>query len=377
MNKLRRAYRGEQDVDFPTWSKRTLVVSMVLMVISIALLAFNGLNLGLDFEGGSSWSVPSQDFERADAEAVLADFPDATGAEFQEATTTDGQRILRISGQVEDVNEGSAVADALAEAAGLEPGDVAVTTIGPSWGADITRQAVQSLIWFVILITVYLAWRLEARMAFAALVSVIHDLILTLGFYALLQIEVSPATVIAFLTILGYSLYDTVVIFDRLQDGERRHSKSGNYTFSMIERRTLNQSLMRCVNTSITTILPILSMWLVGGYLFDQPLLADFSLALVIGLGLGVYSSLYVASPIFLILKERDQRYVEIRTRLEQRGVDVSDTRWPESRPTVAAAASSASTVGAPAVERSGDAPPLSVNIGGHPPRPRKSRPKR
>lgn len=371
MSRLMRAYRGENDVDFPKWSKRALAVSMVLMVVAVGSLFVNGLALSLEFEGGSTWAVQSEDFDEADARAVLGEFDAADGAKVQEATTTDGIRILRITAQVDDVNTGSEVADALAEAAGLEVGEVTVTTVGPSWGADITRQAVQSLIWFTVLVAAYLAWRLEPKMALSAMLAILHDVVLTVGIYSLFQWEVTPATVIAFLTILGFSLYDTVVVFDRIKDGEHRYGRTGQYTYTMIMRRSLNQSLMRCVNTSITTLLPIFSMFFVGGILLDQPLLMDFSLALIIGLLLGSYSSLYIASPIEMLLKEREQRWAEIRKRLVNKGVDITDTRWHDPKTPVATIAGGGA---AAPVLRGGDAPPLSVNVGGHPPRPRKSR---
>lgn len=382
MSRFSNAYRNKNDVDFPTWSRRTLVVSLLLVAVSGIALVTQGLSLSIDFEGGSAWTVPADGFDRADAEAVLDQFESAEGARFQQATTADGDQILRISGQVDDIALGAEVGEALAAAAGLEPGDVEVTTIGPSWGADITRQALQSLIWFIVLIGAYLAWRLEPKMALAALAAVVHDLTLTVGFYAIFQIEVTPATVIAFLTILGYSLYDTVVVFDRLRDGVIRYGKTGHYTYSTIMRRTLNLTLMRCVNTSITTILPILSMLVVGGLLLDQPLLRDFSVALIIGLLLGVYSSLFVASPIVAMLKEREPRWVDVRDRLKQRGNDVSDTRWversntPVPGGTTAAMASRVQPTDGDA-QTVGDAPPLSTTIGGHPPRPRKRRAKR
>lgn len=371
MSKLSRAYHGENDVDFPKWWKICLIGSAILVVVSIASIATRGLSLSLEFEGGSTWAVESQDFDRDQALEVLDEFDAGEGAKFQAATTAEGTRVLRITSEVDDVNTGSKVANALAEAAGLEPGDVTVSTIGPSWGDDITNAALKSLIWFSVLVAAYLAWRLEARMAVAAMVAVLHDVVITVGLYSIFGWEVTPATVIAFLTILGFSLYDTVVVFDRMQDGMSRFGRSGQYTYTMIARRTLNQSLMRCINTSVTTLLPIFSMLIVGGYLLDQPLLVDFSRALIIGLVLGVYSSLYVASPIEVAMKEREKRWAEIRTRLVNKGVDVSDTRWHDPSTTVAATAApsaSASTV------RPGDAPPLSVNIGGHPPRPRKSR---
>jgi preprotein translocase subunit SecF len=384
MSALSRAYRNNNDFDFPKWSKRMLVVSTVVVVISVVSLATQWLSLSMDFEGGSRWDVPAEEFSSSEAGEVLAD-NGVTAARYQEVTLADGSRVLRISSDLQDIDEAAAIAAELSSEAGLAAGEVSVTTIGPSWGDDITRQAAMSLVWFLVLIAAYMAWRLEPKMAVGALAAVLHDIVITVGIYSIFQIEVTPATVIAFLTILGYSLYDTVVVFDRLHDGLQRFTRTGQFTFAAIMRRTLNQSLMRCINTSITTILPIGSMLFVGGLVFGQPLLSDFSLALVIGLLLGIYSSLFVAAPVTMLLKEREPRYREIRERLIAKGVDVDDTRWRDPRAYTAAvtgvgSGGAATPVGATAVSgtpRPGSAPALGVTIGGHPPRPRKSRPKR
>jgi len=381
MNAIRRAYRGENDFDFPKWSKRALVVSLVLVIISVVSLVSQGLNLSLDFEGGSAWAVPSADFTTEQAREVLSDFDNTDDARFQEATTAEGDRVLRITSGVENIDDATQVAGALAQAAGVEPGDVTTTTIGPSWGADITRQATRSLILFTIIVTAYLAWRLEPKMALGAMAAVVHDLVLTVGFYSVTQIEVTPATVIAFLTILGYSLYDTVIVFDRVKESVGRNARTGQNTYSAIMRRSLNEVLMRSINTSLTTVLPVFSMLVVGGFIFDEPLLSDFSVALGIGLILGVYSSMFVAAPVTTLLKEREPRFKDIRARMEQRGLDPDDTRW-RAAPGAAAASGgrpAATATGAPAsgARSTATAPPLSVNVGGHPPRPRKSRPKR
>ena len=385
MNAIRRAYRGENDFDFPKWSMRALLVSLVLVVVSAISIFTQGLNLSLDFEGGSAWAVPAESFTTAEAREVLAGFEGTEGARFQEATTAEGEQVLRITSGVEDIDQATEVADALAEAAGVEPGDVTTTTIGPSWGDDITRQATRSLILFTIIVTAYLAWRLEPKMALGAMAAVVHDLVLTVGFYSLTRIEVTPATVIAFLTILGYSLYDTVIVFDRAKESVARNARTGQNTYSAIMRRSLNEVLMRSFNSSLTTVLPVLSMLVVGGFLFDEPLLSDFSVALGIGLVLGVYSSMFVAAPVTTLLKEREPRFKEIRTRMQQRGLDPDDTRW-RAAPGSAAARSGPAPAAAPAAgagpatsgaRKPGSAPPLGVNVGGHPPRPRKSRPKR
>ena len=195
MSRLSRAYHGENDFDFPRWSRMLLAVSAALLVASVVSLFTRGMELSLEFEGGSTWAVESREFDVDEATAVLAEFDAAEGAKFQAAETADGVRVLRITSQTDDVETGSRVADALAEAAGLEQGSVTVTTIGPSWGDDITRQALQSLIWFTVLVAAYLAWRLEPKMALSAMAAVLHDVVITVGIYSIFGWEVTPATV--------------------------------------------------------------------------------------------------------------------------------------------------------------------------------------
>jgi preprotein translocase subunit SecF len=353
-----------------------------------------GLNLSIDFEGGSVWEVPGGSLTIDEAEEVMAEFGPDAGDKYQEAETVEGERVLRIQGRVDSVAEATEVATALAEAAGIDSGEVNLNTVGPSWGDDITRQARNSLIVFMVLVAAYITWRLEARMAVAAMVAVVHDILLTVGVYALLQLEITPATVISFLTILGFSLYDTIVVYDRVQENAERIGRTGQYTYTAIMRRSLNQVLMRSLNTTIITVLPILAMLVVGRYVFGQQTLLDFSLALLIGLISGTYSSVFVASPLTIALKERESRWREIRTRLVNRGVDVSDTAWHGLRTAGTAGASMARPPAPRSTEagerdsepastgtRSGDeAPAASVpdaaafTATGHPPRPRKKR---
>lgn len=384
MGTFKRLYRGTNDFDFPKGFRRAGVLSAILVVVSIVSLFTRGVVLSIDFEGGSVWEVPSPDFTVEEAQDVLA-AADAGGAEkYQEAESVEGDRVLRISGQVDSVQEGTDIAVQLADAAGVDAGEVTVNTVGPSWGEDITRQARTSLIVFMVLIAIYITWRLEARMAVAALVAVVHDILLTVGVYSLLQITITPATVISFLTILGFSLYDTIVVYDRVQENADRLGRTGRYTYTAIMRRSLNQVLMRSINTTITTVLPIISMLVVGKYLFGQQTLGDFSLALLIGLISGTYSSLFVAAPLTVALKEREARWKEVRSRLVNRGVDPADTSWHgigvEARASVAAAAAPAAAAPAagdtPAARPAGgDGPRLSP--GGHPPRPRKKKRRR
>jgi preprotein translocase subunit SecF len=406
MGTLSDLYRGRNDFDFPRLWLRVGIVSSILVLISLVSFFTRGLNLSIDFEGGSVWEIPAQHFTEGQARAALAPYGADAMEQFQEAKTAEGGRIVRVSGRVNSVADGAKAADALAKAAGLKSGDVKVNTVGPSWGADITAQARLSLIVFMVLIAAYISWRLEYRMAVAAILAVIHDIILTVGVYSVFQIEVTPATVISFLTILGFSLYDTIVVYDRVQENGTRLSRTGQYTYTSIMRHSLNQVFMRSLNTTMVTILPVLSMLIVGQVIFGQSTLGDFSLALLIGLVSGTYSSLFVAPPLTVWLKEREPRWRQIRERLVARGVDVSDTTWhgiagpaaastgtrTTSRParrTAAAGATSSGGGTAVAVDdgldagdaADGDADAATVGaakpvnaFGGHPPRPRKKK---
>lgn len=380
MGVLSRVYRGDNDFDFPRSWRPLGILSLVLVIISVVSLLTQGLKLSIDFEGGSVWEVPSKTLTIAQAESVLAPFGAGAAERFQEATTAQGARVLRVSGRVSDIDSSTQIAQALAKEAGIDVGDVAVTTVGPSWGQDITRTARNSLVIFMVLVALYIAWRLETRMAIAGMIAVLHDILVTVGFYSVFQIEVSPATVIAFLTILGFSLYDTIVVYDRMQENAARLTRTNEYTYTGIARRSLNQVLMRSVNTTVVTLLPVLSLLIVGQVLLGEPTLGDFSLALLVGLAVGAYSSLCIAAPLTTWLKEREPRYVEIRERMKSKGLDPDDSSWHGVRAapltTTRRSGPASTATGAPA-RASGAAPALGVNVGGHPPRPRKSRPKR
>ena len=208
----------------------------------------------------------------------------------------------------------------LAELAEVEVGQVSVNDVGPSWGKAVTNKARTALIVFFVVIAVYISLRFEPKMTVAALAAVVHDILVTVGVYSLSRFEVTPATVVAFLTILGYSLYDTVVVFDKMQENSRGLTSSGRMTYSDIVNLSMNQVLMRSLNTSLVAILPILSVLLIGAGVLGATSLKDFGLALLIGLLTGAYSSIFVASPILAMLKEREPRYRNIRQRVAAKG---------------------------------------------------------
>jgi preprotein translocase subunit SecF len=298
---LRTLYRNETAIDFrPIW-RRSVVVSLALAVATLLLLVLQGLNLSIDFEGGGVWQVPVADG------VTVADGREAsslTDARVQLVEDPDGGNFVRVQAGIEAIGRSPEVIAGLAELGGVSVDEVSVSTVGPTWGDQITAKAVRALILFFVAVTAYLAWRMEWRMAIGALVAVIHDLGITAGIYALFGFEVSPATVIALLTILGYSLYDTVVVYDKVL--ENQNGVMGDHLApAELVNASMNQVLMRSLNTTITTILPVASMLVIGGVLLGGETLWDFALALFIGLLLGTYSSIFVAAPVLVWLKER------------------------------------------------------------------------
>ena len=376
MSGFSRLYRGQNDVDFPKLWKPVLTVSVVLVLISIGSLIFRGLNLAIDFEGGAVWEVPSESLTVSQATDVLTKFGKADGSKVQVVTDAKGDRIVRVQADTKDINESQKIAQAYADKVGRNVEDIGTNTVGPSWGKEITGQAVRSLVVFLVLITLYISWQLEWRMALAAIVGVVHDVVLTVGVYSVFGFEVTPATVISFLTILGYSLYDTIVVYDRLKENSARYDRGGQYTYRAIMRRSLNQVMMRSVNTTLVSLLPVISMLVIGAGVYGQVALRDFSLALLIGLASGAYSSIFVASPVLAWLKEREPKYVKIRQRAIDRG-DLDRAEWiPVDLAAAAAASSSVRPSSTVSAEGTGTATATAVKADqyqrSHPPRPRK-----
>jgi len=215
---------------------------------------------------------------------------------------------------------------------------VSVTNVGPTWGDRVSRKALQALIVFFIVIALYLSVRFEWRMALAAIMAVVHDIIITAGVYAITGFEVSPATVVAFLTILGFSLYDTVVVFDKVKENEAHLGSVRGDTYSMMVNRSLNQVLMRSLNTSFVAVLPVLSLLLVGRFALGAVGLQDFALALFVGLLTGAYSSIFVATPIVAWLKEREPKYRAVRERAVAQYARDGGTPRPAAPPRAASA---------------------------------------
>jgi preprotein translocase subunit SecF len=332
---VRAIFGGRAAIDFkPKW-RVGLVVSAVLLVGSLALLAVRGLNLSIDFEGGGVWEVPVDDSVTvADGRDALPP-ADADGAKIQLVRGGETGTVLRVQAGTDAVADSAEIAEALAELAGVDRDAVTVSTIGPTWGDSITRQAVAALGWFFVVVAAYLAWRLEWRMAVGAIAAVVHDLAVTAGVYSLFAFEVSPATVIALLTILGYSLYDTVVVYDKVLENQQGPIGAKLDDADLVNQ-SMNQVLMRSINTTITTVLPVLSMLIIGGFFLGGSSLRGFALALFIGLLLGTYSSIFVAAPILVWLRSmrpEARRVAEVEAKRAARsGGEEAGTRFIEDR---------------------------------------------
>ena len=309
------AYRGEHQIDFPGLWRRALIGSLAAVVLSLGSFAVRGVDLGIEFEGGTSWEVPAPGLSVGEVRDALR----GTGAADAKIQTVGGDTI-RVRADVGGPEAVDSVRNALAELTGVTGNDVSVTTVGPSWGSEVTGKARTALIVFFALIAVYIAVRLEWRMAAGALLAVAHDIVLSVGFYSLFQFEITPATVIAFLTIMGYSLYDTIVVYDKVREVVGRVSATGRYTYTEMMNLSLNQVLMRSVNTSITSMIPVASMLVIGSFVLGAVTLQEFAIALLVGIIVGTYSSLFVAAAVVAKMKEREPAYVEIAERIRLRG---------------------------------------------------------
>ncbi|MFN8037884.1 MAG: protein translocase subunit SecF [Acidimicrobiales bacterium] len=312
MSALGRLNRGETNIDFRPWWRRGLILSSILVVVSILSLFTRGLNLGIDFEGGVSWEVKAPGVSVEQTRDVLE--PLGLG---QAKVQLVGSDIVRVQGPNQSQEKVDEVRKSLATLAAVPVGEVSVSTVGPSWGDEITKSAVRALVVFLLAVFAWLSLRLEWKMAAGAIIAVIHDVIISVGVYSVFQFEVTPPTVIAFLTILGYSIYDTVVVFDKVQENQARVGLASRMTYTEMTSLSMNQVLLRSINTSVVSLLPVLSMLVVGALILGAVTLEEFSLALGVGMIVGAYSSIFVATPVVVWFKEREPKNRLLRERLE------------------------------------------------------------
>ncbi len=305
---LKRLYSGENDIDFLGQRRLVAMITLAALVIAGGAVLVRGFNLSIEFEGGIVWeaaAAPGVTTDDVRAEVASAG---VEGARVQ-TVRSGGDEFFLVRGESTDIELQADVSAALAELNGVEINDVTREEVSPSWGDNITKKARTALVWFFLLIALYIAVRFEWKMSVGALVAVAHDILITVGFYAIFQFEVTPATVIAFLTIMGYSLYDTIVVFDRVSENTKAMRSVKSESYASMVNRSLNQVVMRSINTTITSLLPVVSMLVVGSFILGARTLEEFALALLVGMLAGSYSSLFVAAPVLVALKERERAY--------------------------------------------------------------------
>ena len=323
-----RLYSGEVSYDFVGRRRRWYAVSGVIVVVALVGLLGRGLNLGIEFRGGSEFRVPGT---TASVEEARASAQSAGGADPLPIVTQVGQGTLRIQTPALTPTQSAAVTEQLSKDLGVPVADIGVQLVGPSWGAEVTQRALQGLIAFLVLVVIFLSFYFEWRLAVAALVALLHDLVITIGIYALTGFEVTPATVIGVLTILGFSLYDTVVVFDKVKENTRNITSGNRATYSEAANLALNQTLVRSINTSIVALLPVAAILVIGVGLLGAGTLKDLALALFIGTAAGTYSSIFIATPVACQLQERrpEMKALAARVAARRAGLDSRARRRP------------------------------------------------
>ncbi len=410
---IARLYRGETRFDFVGKRKIWFSISTAIIVLGIlSIVLRGGLNLGIEFKGGTEWTIAAPGVTQSEATnalngtGVIDPTVQLLGSGSKQTLTvqSDVNRLSQAQQAAVNTNVQKAMTEvanahapkgstpsttsttakattttAAKAAAGATtsstaptttttspsnsvpstaPDRISVTTVGPTWGSSITDKAIQALIIFFIVVAIYISIRFEPKMALAAFIAMLHDVLVAVGIYSIFNFQVTPDTVVAILTILGYSLYDTVVVFDRVRDNTKGIGSSGRLTYPQLINLSMNQTLARSINTSMVAILPVLAVLLIGAQLLGATTLQSYGLALFVGLLSGAYSSIFIASPVLCMMKEREDRWVQIANRLAKRGntkefysaVDAAQLNTAMS----VAASGQVNRVGAAAAQKSG-----------------------
>ena len=371
-----RLYRGETRFDFVGKRKIWFSISTAIIVLGIiSIVLRGGLNLGIEFKGGTEWTIAAPGVTQTQATNALkntgvidptvellgsgskqtlnvqSDLNKLPQAQQTAVSTQVQKAMLTLTASDKPTTAAATTTSTTAKPtttttakAGAAAGStttsvptttttsatssvgqpladkISITTVGPTWGSSITNKAIEALIIFFIVVAIYISIRFEPKMALAAFIAMIHDVLVAIGIYSIFNFQVTPDTVVASLTILGYSLYDTVVVFDRGLDNTKGIGSSGRLTYPQLINLSMNQTLARSINTSMVAILPVLAVLLIGAQLLGATTLQSYGLALFVGLLSGAYSSIFIASPVLCMMKEREDRWVQIANRLAKRG---------------------------------------------------------
>ncbi|MFB7516625.1 protein translocase subunit SecF [Streptomyces sp. NPDC056144] len=306
-----RLHRGEVGYDFIGNRKIWYSISILITITAIVALAVRGLNMGIEFQGGAVFTTPKTDVSVSQAQEYAEE---ASGHDAIVQQLGNGSLRIQVGGL--DTAQSDQVRSELAEDLNVPEDKIAAELVGPSWGEQIANKAWTGLGVFMILVVIYLAIAFEWRMAVAALIALIHDLTITVGIYSLVGFEVTVGTVIGLLTILGYSLYDTVVVFDSLKEQTKDITKQTRFTYSELANRSINGTLVRSINTTVVALLPVAGLLFIGGGVLGAGMLNDISLSLFVGLAAGAYSSIFIATPLVADLKEREPAIKALKKRV-------------------------------------------------------------
>jgi preprotein translocase subunit SecF len=336
---FRRLYRGESNTDFIGSRKKWYTASAIIILICILSMIFRGFNFSIDFVGGDQYQLPFKagtsvsQIESAATKAIDIEAATNNQKNVQVAsvvTSGSGAQKSYIVQTTHLTAQGASapVSDALAKAGGVSADDVTASNISGTWGGEITSQAIKGLVAFLVLVSIFIAARFrDWRMAAAALGALAHDLILTAGVYSIVGFSVSPSTVVGLLTILGFSLYDTVVVFDKVDENSRGLLAATRMSYPESANLAVNQTLMRSINTSLIGLLPVAGLLFVGAGLLGVGTLEDLALVLFVGMLTGAYSSLFLATPWLVDLKMTDPRYRNQAARVASRRIGVQAKR--------------------------------------------------
>ena len=311
-----RLYSGEKSFNIVGNAKRWYVLSALFTLLSIGALVFQGLHLGIEFKGGSAYTFTSTTATVEQARSSV----EKSGISSELIVQKVGNSKIRVQTGSLTNAQSDAVESAIVSTFGVSAESIDTQIIGPSWGKEITKKALYGLIAFLIVIMIFLAMAFEPKMAIAAIIAVVHDVFITVGIYALVGFDVTPATVIGFLTILGYSLYDTVVVFDKVRENTRSITSTSKHTYTQATNLAVNQTLVRSINTSVIALIPVGSILFVGAGLLGAGTLKDLSLALFIGMLVGAYSSIFIAPPVLAQLREKEPAMIALAKRVNARG---------------------------------------------------------
>ena len=308
-------YTGKRSFDIVGRQKLWYTVSAILLVLAAVGLFGRHLNIGLEFRGGSEFrvsSISNTDNFEARGKSAIGSLDTCSDV----IVTKIGDNTVRIQTEKFENALSDKVETALSKEFKVSADKISFSTVGASWGQSVSQKAITALIWFLVLVSLVLALYFRTwKMSMAALVALAHDLVITVGIYALAGFEVTPASVIGFLTILGYSLYDTVVVFDKVRENTLAAEGNGRLSYSQAANQAVNQTLVRSINTSVVALLPVATILVIGSRLLGPGTLLDLSLALFVGIAVGTYSSIFIATPVLADLREREPAMQELKKR--------------------------------------------------------------